>query len=324
MDEDIRFSVILDFMGQTRDRFQTYGPPYTLAESLARAARVRGCTAVEIAHPTHLADFNHARELLSQYNLAVSAVSADLRANPIFNMGALISPDPLVRERAVTLLKEAMDLAPALGVDLVTCCPLADGADYAFQIDYFEAWGRFVEGLRAAASHRPDVRLALEYKPGESRAHGIMGSAMSALHVCDQIGLPNVGVTVDIGHALYGGERPALSIAQVAAAGRLFLVHINDNERGWDWDLVPGSVNWWDWIEVLLYLDRAGYDGWLVSDVMGGRLDAVDVMGHAYKAIRRGRALLRRVDRKRLWSIIGQNDALSAYDQLFAALGLDE
>ncbi len=62
-----------------------------------------------------------------------------------------------------------------------------------------------------------------------------------------------------------------------ADAGRLFLVHINDNYRNWDWDLMPGTVNFWDWLEIMLVLDEVGYDGWLVSDVYPARTDPVEL-----------------------------------------------
>jgi xylose isomerase len=217
-----------------------------------------------------------------------------------------------------------MDLAPELGTDIVTCCPLGDGHEYAFQIDYVQAWGWMVEGVREAAAYRPDIKLSLEYKLNETRAHCILGTAASTLHLCDEVDLPNVGVTIDIGHALFAMETPSLTIAQLARANRLFLVHVNDNYRNWDWDLIPGSVNWWDWIECLLYLDEVGYDGWLVSDVMPARLDGIEVKSAVGEAIVRGKRLLAKVDRAALKAAIQRNDAIASYDLFYQALGLDE
>lgn len=50
-------------------------------------------------------------------------------------------------------------------------------------------------------------------------------------------------------------------------AGRLFYVHLNDNDRGADWDMPVASINPWDTPEVLWYMDRLGYDGWIAYDV---------------------------------------------------------
>lgn len=323
MANDIKFALILGFMGQQRDRFQVFNPPYTLEEKFERAAQVELCDAVELVFPGELSDIEIAKDQLEKHNLAVSTVNVNIKADEIFHRGALTSPDPAVRAKAVEYLKTGMDLAPELGTDIVTCCPLGDGAEYAFQMDYVDAWGWFVDGIREAAKHRSDIKLSLEYKKSETRAHCVMPTATSALHVAEQTGLANVGVTIDIGHALYANEIPSLSLAQCAAANRLFVVHINDNYREWDWDLVPGSVNWWDWIEVMLYVDKLGYDGWLVSDVMPARLDGVTVLNKVGQSIVRAKNMIARVDEDELWALIKQNDALAAYDLFYAGLGLD-
>ena len=323
MTTDLKFSLILPFVGPHSDRFQKWDGPTDLAGQIARAAQVEGAGALEVIYPYNLQDVPTTKRLMDDHGLACSSVNVNIKADPQFHMGSLTSPDPKIRAAAVQWIKEAMDVAPQMGCDIVTCCPLGDGHEYSFQVDYQQAWGHFIEGLREAASHRSDVRLSLEYKLNETRGHVIMGSAMSALYVAEQTGLPNVGVTVDIGHALYALETPALSITQCAAANRLFLVHVNDNYRNWDWDLVPGSVNWWDWVENLLYIDQVGYEGWLVSDVMPARLDAVEVLTAVGRSITRGQKLLSMVDKDTLWAAIRRNDALAAYDLFYAALGLD-
>jgi xylose isomerase len=107
------------------------------------------------------------------------------------------------------------------------------------------------------------------------------------------------------------------------APRRPFLIHINDNYRDWDWDLVPGSVNWWDWVECMLYIDKIGYDGWLVSDVIPARLDTVAVMNGVGKSIACAKSTIAKVDTDQLWSLIKTNDALAAHDLFCASLGLD-
>jgi xylose isomerase len=321
---DIKYSVIIGFLGQHKDRFQVFGPAYTVEEKIKRAAQVDHCQAIEIVYPGEVQNPSKVKPLMDDLGLGCSSLNVNIKADEIFHRGALTSPDKAVRDKAIEYLKTGMDLAPELGTDIVTCCPLGDGHEYAFQIDYTQAWGWFIEGIREAAAHRSDVRLSLEYKLNETRAHCIMGTATSALHICDLVGLDNLGVTIDIGHALYGMETPSLSIAQMAHAGKLFLVHVNDNYRNWDWDLVPGSVNWWDWIECLLYIDKVGYDGYLVSDVMPSRLDGIEVKSAVGRSIVYGMNLLEKVDKDALWAAIHKNDALEAYELMYDALGLKE
>jgi xylose isomerase len=323
MNSDIKFAAILSFMGQTRDRFQIWGPPYTLEEKVQRAAQVENLGAVEIVYPQEFEDVAYTKKLLDDAGLVCSTVNVNIKGDPLFHMGALTHPDPTVRAKAVTHLKEGMDISVEMGCNMITCCPLGDGHDYSFQMDYIQAWGWFIEGIREATKHRSDVKLSLEYKANETRSRVIMGSATSALHVCDQVGMENVGVTIDIGHALYAPETPSLSIAQLHHAGKLFLFHINDNYRNWDWDLVPGSVNWWDWVENMLYIDKVGYDGWVVSDVMPGRLDAIQVLNAVSRSIKRAKKLLSKVDHDDLWTALRSNNAMAAYDLFYKELGLD-
>lgn len=84
------------------------------------------------------------------------------------------------------------------------------------------------------------------------------------------MGAPNLGVNIDIGHSIVGGEPPAESLMLVAKGGLPFYVHINDNNGKWDWDLVAGSCNVWEYLEFLFYLKEFGYDGWITSDAVRG------------------------------------------------------
>ena len=57
------------------------------------------------------------------------------------------------------------------------------------------------------------------------------------------MGVDNVGILLDFGHALFGGESPADAAQLLIDHGRLFGMDVNDNLRGWDDDMVVGSVH---------------------------------------------------------------------------------
>jgi xylose isomerase len=46
---------------------------------------------------------------------------------------------------------------------------------------------------------------------------------------------------------------------------RLMHLHLNDNYRATDDDMIPGSVHTLEWVEFFYWLDRTGYDGWLFA-----------------------------------------------------------
>jgi xylose isomerase len=317
-----QYSVILCFMGQMQDRFATYHQARDLAEKLQLASQVEGASGIEPIYP---ADFEGVsaqafRQLLSDNDLAVSSVNVNIKSDPVFHRGALTSRDAGVRAEAVRYLKTGIDWAAELGSNLVTVCPMSDGHDYPFEIDYSQAWGWMVEGLGEAASYRPEVRLSVEYKQSEPRARLIAASAAVVLHLCDQVGLDNFGLTLDIGHALYVGETPAQAVSMAARAKRLFLLHINDNYRNWDWDLMPGTVNYWDWLETLLVLEQVGYTGWLVSDVFPARTDPVATLSACYRAIQTSETLLDRFGRDRLRQLIRRGDMIRVFDAFQALM----
>jgi xylose isomerase len=272
------YAIILAFMGRLKDRFSFYQKERTVEEKIALASQVEGVSGVEMVYPNDFSDVAEVKGLLQKYHLHLVAVNVDLKGDPRWHRGALTSSDSATRQEAVQWLRCGMDIAAELEANLVTCCPLADGHDYPFEIDYARAWQDFIDCLRAAAQHRDDVRLSLEYKQSEPRARVILPSASKALYALCQIDRPNVGVTLDMGHALYAGESCAESVALLAQAGKLFLVHTNDNYRNWDWDLIPGTVNFWDLIESIYYLRRMGYEGVITFDVFPARLDPVKTM----------------------------------------------
>ena len=315
---NIQYSVILAFMGQMKDRFATYHEPRGLAEKLALTATIEGAQGVEAVYPSDFQGMTPGtfKQLLNENGLTVSSVNVNVKSEPKFHQGALTSRDPGIRAEAVQYLKVGMDWAADLGVNLITVCPLSDGHDYPFEIDYGQAWRWLVECLSEAAAYRPQVRVSVEYKQSEPRARVIVPNAGVVLHLCDQIGLDNVGVTVDLGHALYASETPAQMLSLAADANRLFLVHINDNYRNWDWDLMPGTVNYWDWLESLLMLDEIGYDGWLVSDIFPARTDPVETLSACYRSIQYAETLLDRFGRDKLREMIRQRDVIRVFDRL--------
>lgn len=313
-----KYSVILGFLGQLQDRFSRYHAPKTLAEKLALVTKVQGVRGVEPVFPGDFQGMTaeEYRQLLAHHNLSVSSVNVNLKGEAKFHKGALTSADAGIRAEAVRYLKEGMDWAAELGAHLVTVCPLADGHDYPFEIDYGQAWDWMVECLREAAEYRPDVRLSVEYKQSEPRARVIVPNAGVVLYLCEQIGLDNVGLTLDTGHSLYVHETPAQAIQLAAQANRLFLVHINDNYRNWDWDLMPGTVNYWDWLETVLALETVHYDGWLVSDVFPSRTDPVETLSAGYRAIQHAQTFLDKFGREKLHHLVQQRDVIQTFDAL--------
>ena len=265
-----KYAVIISNFGNRSDRFLSgYGEDRTLPQLFAAAQRTAGLSGVELVGTWHITDRNVAEigRLLRDHSLSLVSIIPDHFATRVYGTGAFTAKEAHVRARAVADTKAMMDAAAELGCDLVSVWNGQDGYDYSFQADYIQERDWLVAGLREAAHHRRDVRLSLEYKIKEPRTHSYLGTAAGTLLMAQEVGLPNVGVTIDVGHALAAYENVAESIAVLSRAGnKLFHMHLNDNYRLWDDDMIVGSVHTIEYLEMLYWLDRAGYQGYLSMD----------------------------------------------------------
>jgi xylose isomerase len=317
----VKHSVMVGLLGRQSNRFHTYTPDRSLAERLDMLRQIPGCEGIEPVYPSEFRDVTAGARAIRESGWAVSAVNLNVKGDDKWRNGSLTSTDPAIRADAVRDLKICMDLAADLGSDLVTCCPLIDGHNYSFQVDYVAQWRWLVEGVREAAGHRDDVRISMEFKPSEERNYCILADTGRSLHLCNQVGRANVGITYDMGHALVAKEAPAATTALTLEAGKLFYMHFNDNGREWDWDMIPGSVNVWDLVETLYYLDRADWEGWLCYDVLTRSGD--DVLGvqvATLEVMRAAEALLDKIGRPALAEMIAEGAPHKSVPALWRAL----
>jgi len=313
-------SVMVPLMGRQADRFHEYQPAKDLVERLEMTKRVEGVDGIEVVYPSDFRDLKEAIRLIRDSGLPVSAVNLNVKSAKKWQTGSFTATDPQLRADATSDLKVVMDLAAELDAWMVTCCPLIDGHNYCFQADYTKQWQWLQEGIAEAARHRQDVKISLEYKLNESRNYVILGDMGRTLYLCERIGLPHVGVTMDVGHALVAKETPAAMVALAAEADRLFYVHLNDNGREWDWDMLPGSVNLWDLVETLFYLDRLGWEGWLAYDVLTRDGDPVQTMDATISIVKAAEALVDKLGRNKLEELIQEGVPARAYRYLMESL----
>ena len=313
----LRHSIMLGMMGGIADRFHRYQPSQDLAERLAMVKRVPGVDGIEIVYPN---DFDNVRETVAMVRdagLPVSAVNLNVKSQDKWRQGSFTAPNATLRAEAVADMKTAMDLASEFGSNMITCCPLIDGHNYNFQVDYMQQWQWLEAGIAEAARHRDDVRISLEYKLNESRNYCVLGDMGRTLFLCERLGFPHVGVTMDVGHALIAKEAPAEVLTIASQAQRLFYVHFNDNAREWDWDMLPGSVNVWDIIEMIYYLDRLNWDGWLSYDVATRDGNQIDEMGASIAIVETAIQLLDKLGRDTLQGFIEEGIPANAYTYLY-------
>jgi len=256
------------------------------------------------------------RELCRTYKLKTSEIVVDIFSDPKFMHGSFTSTSPKIRRETIERVKKAMDAAKEIDCPLVNPWPGQDGHDYLFQSNYRESWKRLIDGVRECAEHRPDVRIALEYKLKEPRSHILLSTVGKTLFVCSEVGLENVGATLDVGHAMMAYENLAESAVLLSSKGKLFNIHLNDNYGDWDWDLVPATTHLWQFTEFLLWLKAVGYKGWMLMDVSPNREDPVKVFTRSIRNLKLVWESLNRARIERLIQLSDKGDISEAWQAL--------
>jgi xylose isomerase len=295
-----RLAILTLFMGQTRNRFLQYQQPRTILEILDMAGRTEGCEGVELRYPGDLADPQAVKAALARNNLGIAAINfASVRPDRWLR-GAWSSTRPDERRAAVDDFKRCIDVAREIGAPRITNCPLNDGIDYAFELDFARAYDTAAECYAEIADHDPSFPICIEYKISEPRVRSLLGNAGETAAFCQIVNRDNLGVTLDVGHALFANENASQSAALLAKARRLFYVHLNDNDGRADWDLLPGAVHPWELIEFLWTLQRLGYDDWMTFDIVPKEADPVEFFATAARLTRKYETLSRCIDAPRM------------------------
>ncbi len=313
---EIKQAIITGFMGKLRDRFCEYHEDKTPLEKIAAIAQVKGAKGVEIVYPYDLEDLGGVKEALKKHELGVAAVNVNIKAEPEFVSGSSSVISKQLRDKAIEFICGAMDVAVELGADKVTCCPLSDGYDYLFQVNYQEAWNNMVSTFKEGASHRKDIRLFLEYKGSEPRVQCFLDTAAKTLCMIRDIDEPNLGMTMDVGHALLVGETPAESLCLAHSGGIPYYIHINDNNRRWDWDLIPGTRNFWDYLELFFYLKKFNYGDWVTADMSPMRVDPVGAFERTIATTEKVIEIVNRLDSGKILSMMREDQLLETLQYL--------
>lgn len=302
--------------GSCPDRYcvRGYKEGFSLEMALDKIAAIDGLRGVimHYPHPLNEQTVEAIKKELERRNLRLASCDVDLFGDPMFALGSLMSENEGLRKKAIDMSKKAMDMAEYLGAEVMNLWPGQDGFDYPFQIDYRAQWELLIQALREIAEHNPRVKLSLEYKLREPRTHSTIANAGVALFLAQVTGLPNVGVTIDLGHSFNCKESPGNVVAFLDHYGKLFALHLNDNFRDWDDDMAVGVVHFWETLEFLYYLYHSNYEGWLGLDIFPYREDPTMACQVSIENITSMLSVVEKIDVVTLREMQKKADGLSA------------
>lgn len=319
-----KYSVFLGNVGTCLDRYcPEYAKPFTTAELFERVAGIPLVSGVDlVASPGLLADREVVHECVKKYGLKVVSIAADTFTQAHWKQGSFSCSDPGTRQRAMAHAEETISLCKELNCSLLTFWLGQDGYDSLFQADYLAERQYLIDALQKICTSHPEMTVALEYKQKEPRTHSYVSTVSMAILLCMATGCPNCKVIIDYGHALLGYENPAESVAILKQFGnRLCHIHINDNYRLWDDDMIAGSVHTLEYLEFFYWLRRTGYNDWMTIDQFPYREDGKAAVEESARWLDFLESLIDRVDINEINAVVTRKDAIAASRLMRKLLG---
>ena len=312
-----KFATTLGIFGNQSDRWcnSGYKKDRSIEELFEAASTVKDLDGIELFGTWHINEENvdKVKGLLKKYNFGVSTVIVDLFVNPVFGNGSIASMDPKIRAKAVEDIKKNMDIALKLDCDLLDIWPGQDGYDYPFQVDYSKAWELMLDSMAESADYNKRVRLALEYKIREPRNRLYLATIGKTLAFIEKLGRDNIGVTVDVGHGFFAYENVAETIALCKFFGdRLFHMHFNDNYSFADDDLIVGATHMQDYLEIIYWLKKTGYNGWYSLDQFPYRDDGAGACRESIAMLKTLIKAVESVEAEEIERVIAEGNAVKS------------
>jgi len=172
-----------------------------------------------------------------------------------------ISPDAAVRKISVQHLVRCIETASALGAKLL------GGPLYA-PIGYLpehrptkDEWSWAVDAFQSVCDVLDSCNVSISIEPVNRSETFFVRTAREASSLCDAIGHPRFGVTIDTFHANI--EERDIPEALTSISPRLKHVHASENDRGL---LGKGHI---DFPGIVAALKKIGYNGYLMIEGFG-------------------------------------------------------
>jgi len=183
------------------------------------------------------------RAILSDAGVVAEFVAPRLWEDLQFVDGAYTANDPAVRRAAIERSLRAIDVAEELQTDLIVLWLAREGTYVRESKDAVGAVAWLVEAIDRMLEYHPRIRIAIEPKPNEPMDLAYLPTTGHAVALSYRTRDPSrVGVNIESAHAILAGLDPSDEMAFALAFGKLFSVHLNDqNGLKYDQDAVSGA-----------------------------------------------------------------------------------
>ena len=234
---------------------------------------------------THQQIINKAKDLknvLDDHGLVAEFVAPRLWEDERTIDGGYTSNNPDSRKYAIDRSKRSIDIANALGIDLLVLWFAREGTYIRESKDSKVATERIVNAINKMLEYDSKIRICIEPKPNEPMDQAYIpttGHAIALSLLCFD---PNrIGVNIESAHVILAGLDPSDEMGFALSFNKLWTVHLNDqNGLKFDQDKTFGSVDIRRAFNQVRILDKYDYGQngeWVGLDVKAMRTQKDDL-----------------------------------------------
>lgn len=225
--------------------------PEPIETTLERLSRF-GYDGIEISGEPARYDTDEVRRLLEKYRLECWG------SVTLMTPGRdLVHDDKYVRVGTIAYMKDTIRMIHALGGQFFCVVPSTVGKVKPLASPAQE-WAWVVEGLKEVADFALEYNVRIGIEPLNRFETYLINRHDQALRLADEVGRPNVGVTLDAFHINIEEVDPLGAIR--AVGDRLFDFHVADNNRK------PAGQGSYDWRAVLSVMKEINFQGRLTAE----------------------------------------------------------
>jgi len=227
------------------------------------------------------------KEALAKYKVEPTNMNFNLFSDSKWKLGGITNANKSIREDALAIALQGVDIAEEVGCRSVALWPGSDGWDYNFEVNYGQLLEWFIEGCIAINKKAKPLglRFGMEAKLHEPREGNIViptthMTILLAKMVNEECGGDNMGVVIDYGHEQMYAVEPA-SMLYIARKSGVPVVNLHLNNaklHSNDEDRIAGTGDIWRLADFCYAAIDTGYDGWFGEDQFTYRTDPVKSM----------------------------------------------
>ena len=169
------------------------------------------------------------KKYLDSLGLVAEFVAPRLWMDPHTIDGGFMSTSAEDREYAMWRAYRSIDIANALGCDLIVLWLAREGTLCAESKSPVWATKQLIEAINKMLEYDPKIRICIESKPNEPIDRSICGTMGHVMAIsAATIDPSRVGGNVESAHAILSGLDPAHEMGFALAFNKLMTVHLND------------------------------------------------------------------------------------------------